>query len=68
MKITKYINFSIVLSFLLTIGACTDLDETVYDKLTDETIDVTDPGIVGSMMGEVYAQVSFLVLGMEWIL
>lgn len=63
MKITKYINFSIVLGFLLTIGACTDLEETVYDKLTDETIDVTDPTVVGSMMGEVYAQFRFLYWG-----
>lgn len=43
--------------------SCTDLDETVYDKLTDETIDVTDPEAVGSMMGEAYAQFRFLYWG-----
>lgn len=48
---------------LLTFGACTDLNETVYDKLTDDTIDVTDPEIVGYMMGEAYAQFRFLYWG-----
>jgi starch-binding outer membrane protein, SusD/RagB family len=63
MKLNKFIFISIAISTLLTINSCTDLDETVYDKLTDETIDVNDPEIVGYMMGEVYAQFRFLYWG-----
>jgi starch-binding outer membrane protein, SusD/RagB family len=63
MKIIKNIIYSIAFSCLLFLGACTNLDETVYDKLTDETIDVNDPEIVGYMMGEAYAQFRFLYWG-----
>jgi hypothetical protein len=63
MKLMRYSIFSIALSLLLVFGACTDLSETVYDQLTDETIDVTDPEIVGYMMGEAYAQLRFLYWG-----
>jgi hypothetical protein len=45
---------------MLAFGACTNLDENVYDKLTDQTIDISDPDATGSMMGEVYAQLRFL--------
>lgn len=63
MKILKYSIISMVVSALLTLSACTDLTETVYDKLTDETIDVNDPEIVNYMMGEAYAQFRFLYWG-----
>lgn len=63
MKRIKYTWMGFVAGFLLTIVACTDLSETVYDQLTDETIDVTDPEIVGYMMGEAYAQFRFLYWG-----
>ena len=63
MKFIKYTIYSLALSALMVLGACTNLDETVYDKLTDETIDVNDPEIVGYMMGEVYAQFRFLYWG-----
>ncbi len=63
MKLIKYIFISLSVSLLLVLGACSDLDETVYDKLTDKTIDVNDPEIVGYMMGEVYAQFRFLYWG-----
>lgn len=63
MKVLKYFTTSVLVSLLLMFGACTNLDENVYDKLTDETIDVTDPEIVGYMMGEVYAQFRFLYWG-----
>lgn len=63
MKLIKNRFIGLVLSSLLVLGACTDLEETVYDKLTDATIDVTDPEIVGYMMGEAYAQFRFLYWG-----
>ena len=63
MKQLKNIIAGLAASSLLTLGACTDLTETVYDKLTDETIDVTDKEIVGYMMGEAYAQLRFLYWG-----
>jgi len=63
MKLIKYLFISLTVSSMLIIGACTDLNEKVYDQLTDETIDVTDPEIVGSMMGEAYAQFRFLYWG-----
>lgn len=63
MKLFKNIILGLAVSSMLTLGACTNLDETVYDKLTDETIDVNDPEIVGYMMGEAYAQFRFLYWG-----
>jgi hypothetical protein len=63
MKIFKNIILGVALGSALTFGACTNLDETVYDKLTDKTIDVTDPEVVNSMMGEAYAQFRFLYWG-----
>ena len=45
------------------LGACTDLTENVYDTLTDATIDVNDPEIIGYMMGEAYAQFRFMYWG-----
>ncbi|NLO72241.1 MAG: RagB/SusD family nutrient uptake outer membrane protein [Porphyromonadaceae bacterium] len=63
MKILKNIFIGLFAGLLLTFGACTDLTETPYDILTDETIDVNDPEIVGYMMGEAYAQIRFLYWG-----
>lgn len=63
MKILKYSIIGLALSSILTFSACTDLTENVYDQLTDETIDINDPGVVGSMMGEAYAQFRFLYWG-----
>lgn len=63
MKFAKKLYISLAAGILLLAGSCTNLDETVYDQLTDETIDVTDPEIVGYMMGEVYAQFRFLYWG-----
>lgn len=56
----KYIVAGLTAAFLLAFSACTDLEETVYDRLTDKTIDVSDPDATSSMMGEVYAQLRFL--------
>ncbi|MDR1783398.1 MAG: RagB/SusD family nutrient uptake outer membrane protein [Dysgonamonadaceae bacterium] len=59
----KQIN-KILISFFavitLSFGSCTDLTEHVYSTLTDETVDVTDPDMLGYMMGEAYAQFRFL--------
>jgi hypothetical protein len=63
MKLLKYSILGLAISSVLTFSACTDLTETVYDKLTDETIDVSDPLVVNSMMGEAYAQFRFLYWG-----
>jgi len=63
MKLFKNIILGLAVSSILIVGACTNLDETIYDKLTDETIDVNDPEIVGYMMGEAYAQFRFLYWG-----
>ncbi len=63
MKLNKFLFITIAISALLTINSCTDLSETVYSDLTDETVDVNDPEIVGYMMGEVYAQFRFLYWG-----
>jgi len=63
MKLYKYIKTVLVVSLLVFSGACTDLEESPYDILTDETIDVNDPEIVGYMMDSVYAQFRFLYWG-----
>ena len=63
MKLYRKIILGVGLSTMLTFGACTDLNENIYDTLTDETIDVNDPEIVGYMMGEAYAQFRFLYWG-----
>lgn len=63
MKLINKIFIGFFASLMLTIGACTDLTETPYSILTDETIDVNDPEIVGYMMGEAYAQIRFLYWG-----
>lgn len=44
-------------------AACTDLNENVYSDLTDDTIDVTDPKVISTMMGETYAQLRYLYWG-----
>ena len=63
MKLNKFLFITVAISALLTINSCTDLSESVYSDLTDETVDVNDPEIVGYMMGEVYAQFRFLYWG-----
>lgn len=63
MKFIKNSILSLAVTTLLLFAACTDLEETVYSGLTDETIDVNDPEILGYMMGEVYAQFRFLYWG-----
>ncbi len=63
MKKVKHIIIGLFSSFILSFGACTDLSENIYDALTDNTIDVTDPVAVGHMMGEVYAQFRYLYWG-----
>lgn len=63
MKLIKNILMGLAVSSLLTFSACTDLTENMYDSLTDSTIDVNDPAIVGYMMGEAYAQFRFLYWG-----
>lgn len=60
MKKIKHITIGLITSFVLSFSACTDLSENVYDTLTDQSIDVTDPVAVGQMMGEAYAQFRFL--------
>lgn len=57
----KYICLAACLTLLL--GACTDLDESLYSQLSDEVVDINDPEMVASMMGEVYAQFRFLYWG-----
>lgn len=63
MKRLKYITLACLSGLLLLATSCTDLTETVYSELTDETIDVNDPVVVGNMMGEAYAQIRFLYWG-----
>jgi len=63
MKLLKYSILGLAVSSILTFGACTDLKESVYDQLTNETIDVKDSVIVNYMMGEAYAQFRFLYWG-----
>lgn len=60
MKIIRHTILGFIASAFLALGACTDLTETIYSELTDETIDVNDPEIVGYMMGEAYAQFRFI--------
>ncbi|MDD4991736.1 MAG: RagB/SusD family nutrient uptake outer membrane protein [Paludibacter sp.] len=63
MKLLKYSILGLIAGSMLTFSACTDVSENVYDVLTDKTIDVKDPAIVGYMMGEAYAQFRFLYWG-----
>jgi hypothetical protein len=63
MKIFKYSLLSLAVSMVMICSSCTDLSENIYSELTDETVDVNDPDVVGSMMGEAYAQFRFLYWG-----
>ncbi len=63
MKIFRNTIIGLATGVLLTVGSCTDLKESVYDRLTDESIDVTDSEITGYMMGEAYAQFRYLYWG-----
>lgn len=64
MKRIKYTIKGIVVSAVLAFStACTDLDENIYSQLTDDTIDVTNPKVISSMMGEAYAQFRYLYWG-----
>ncbi len=63
MKQYKNILYSIAVGSLMSMTSCTDLTETVYDQLTDESIDLTDEDVLGSMMGEAYANLRFLYWG-----
>jgi len=47
----------------IPLTSCTNLDETIYDELAAETIDVTDTDNLNAMMGEAYAQFRFLYWG-----
>ena len=40
--------------------SCTNLDETVYDALTDQSIDTEDENVVGFMMGEALANFRYI--------
>ncbi len=60
MKFIKYSIISFTTGVLLTFGACTDLSETVYNQLTDENIDLSDPEALSDLMGQVYAQFRYI--------
>jgi hypothetical protein len=60
MKIFDKITIVLLLVLTLSVSSCTDLEENVYDILTDETVDITDPDMLGYMMGEAYAQFRFI--------
>lgn len=49
-------------SFML-FSACTDLSETVYDKLADENIDVNDESVASALMGQSLVQLRYLYWG-----
>ena len=40
--------------------SCTNLDETVYDALTDQSIDTEDENVVGVTMGEALANFRYI--------
>ena len=44
-------------------AACTNLDETVYDSLTEENVDFTDPATLEAMSASVYANIRFMYWG-----
>lgn len=59
----KNIFLSLAAGSLMAFSSCTNLDETIYDQLTDDVIDVTDEQTVGAVMGEAYAQLRYLYWG-----
>ena len=63
MKLLKYSFFSLVLSMLFALSACSDLSENIYDNMSDKTIDVTDSVVISHMMGQAYSQFRFLYWG-----
>jgi len=66
MNMIKYKMLLVLLTVAtITFNSCTDLTEEPYSVLTDETVDVTDPEMLGYMMGEAYAQFRFLYWGWE---
>ena len=44
----------------LAATACTDLKETPYDFITDETLDFTDPQTIAEMSGNVYSYLDLM--------
>lgn len=50
---------------LLLSGACTNLDETLYDQLNDTTIDLTNPNDLSLLLGAAVAQYRYLIMG-DW--
>lgn len=64
MKKLRYIIKGCLATAILAFStACTNLDENIYSELTDDTIDVTNPKVISSMMGESYAQFRYLYWG-----
>lgn len=63
MKKIKYFSVAL-LSLILSLGtACTNLDETVYDSLTDANIDLTDESVLESLSASVYSNLRFMYWG-----
>jgi starch-binding outer membrane protein, SusD/RagB family len=65
MKLIKYSFLSITLGILMSMMACTDLEENVYTDFTKETIDTSDPQVVDAMMGEAFANFRFIYWNWE---
>lgn len=63
MKTLRNIFMGLTACSAVALSSCTDLTETIYEQLTDETVDVTDERDVNSMMGEAYAQLRYLYWG-----
>lgn len=60
MKRLKYSIAGIFAFLMLVLGACTNLDETLYDTIDSENIDLNDPDMVQALMGEAYAEFRFI--------
>lgn len=63
MKALKKIYACIAIGLTISLGACTDLSENLYDTLSDQTVNTNDSIVVSAMMGQVYAQFRFLYWG-----
>ena len=55
--------FGLAIGTTVSFSACTDLKEDIYAELIDESIDLNDPEVVGSQIGEAMAQFRFLYWG-----
>jgi len=60
-KHIKNILASMLIAPALAVGGCTDLDETVYDQLTDDNLDLTNETELSQLLGAAVTNYRYLI-------